>query len=231
MTDNEEKLNAALAAPPAYLAGHTGGQVDTETVEPVVGAGSGVKRPAADPVEFDRDGNRIVARRGHLDVRQSERLPPGYKARAVGDMTFDPRIAYEVALDLDEPSEIFSRYGYDADDAVALSGTELFARTVKEYREEIKVSGVGFKLKAKIQAEDLLTHSYQIATDPDVPASVRADLIKWTAKVAGYEPKDSTGKEGGGGTFALNITFAQGGQTVLSASAQKEVSVIDNEGA
>jgi hypothetical protein len=179
--------------------------------------------------EFDRDGTRIVRTLAHLDVRQSERLPPGYKARAVGDMSFDPRLAYEIALDLDSPVEVFARYGYVEDAAVALLSDPVFGRTVTSYREEIKTSGIGFKLKAKIQAEDLLTHSYQIATDPEVPASVRADLIKWTAKVAGYEPKDEAGKAGGGGAFALNITFAGQAPVTVSAVPQKSVAVIDQE--
>lgn len=138
--------------------------------------------------------------------RMGERLPQGYEPKSGADLTFDPRMAYELALELDSPTEIMERYGVSEARARELISNPAFITTVKKYREEIVAGGVGFRLKAKMQAEDLLTHSYLLATDPEVPASVRADLIKWTAKVADLEPKEKKG-EGQGNGFVLNITF------------------------
>lgn len=141
--------------------------------------------------------------------RLAERLPEGYEPSTATDITFDPRIAYELALAMDKPTVIFEKYGYSQEDAVAFIQNAAFMGTVRKYREEILAGGIGFKLRAKIQAEDLLTHSYLIATDPETPAAVRADMIKWTAKVAGYEP--TAGEKAGGAAgagFTLNITFA-----------------------
>lgn len=142
--------------------------------------------------------------------RITERLPEGYEPTTATDITFDPRIAYELALAIDKPSAIFAKYGYTEEDAREFIGNDAFMGTVRKYREEILAGGIGFKLRAKIQAEDLLTHSYLIATDPETPAAVRADMIKWTAKVAGFEPQ--SGDKGGGGAagsgFTLNIMLA-----------------------
>jgi len=223
--DNAELINIALADAPAYLAA----KLPTAPTATQARALPTIR----EVIDVARDGTRIqTTMPGREDVRQSDRLPPGYKARSVGEMSFDPRLAYEIALDIDEPGETYRRYGYEEDAAVTLSNDPAFKRTVVAYKDEIKTSGIGFKLKAKIQAEDLLTHSYQIATDPEVPASVRADLIKWTAKVAGYEPKDDNAGGGkGGGSFALNVTFVGGAAPVtLSTVAQKSVAVIDQEG-
>jgi hypothetical protein len=140
--------------------------------------------------------------------RLRSRLPPGYEPKSGADLTFDPRIAYEIALGIATPSEVFTKYGVPLDSARAMIGNEVFLTTLRKYKEEVTASGISFRLKAKIQAEDLLTHSYLMATDPEVPDSVRADLIKWTAKMAGLEPdaKDKSGAHAGG--FQLNIMFA-----------------------
>lgn len=139
--------------------------------------------------------------------RLAERLPAGYKPTTAAELTFDPRIAYEVALGVDQPERVIAKYGLDADAAAALMLNQVFALTVAKYKEEVLASGVSFKLKAKIQAEDLLSHSYLIATDPEAPMAVRADLIKWTTRVAGLEPKEDKGAGPQGG-FTLNISFA-----------------------
>jgi hypothetical protein len=154
--------------------------------------------------------------------RMGHRMPAGYEPQSGADLTFDPRIPYELALDVSTPSEVFAKYGHDIETAKALIALPAFIATVKKYREELSVSGVTFRLKAKIQAEDLLTHSYVLATDPEVPPAVRADLIKWTAKMAGLEPSEKD-KGMGGGTgagFTLNITFAGGAQSPVAVSGR-----------
>ena len=152
------------------------------------------------------EGERLesVAER---DARRMDERMPGYRPTSAAQMTFDPRIAYEIALGIDKPTAVFAKYGIDEARAVAIIGNPAFVTTLKKYQEEVMASGVSFKLKAKIQAEDLLTHSYMIATDPEVPYAVRADLIKWTARVAGLEPKDKDGGAGAAGGFTLNLTF------------------------
>lgn len=139
--------------------------------------------------------------------RLSERLPTGYRPTTGADLTFDPRIAYEIALGIDKPAGVFEKYGIDHDRAAALVAVPAFITTIKKYQEEILAGGISFKLKAKIQSEDLLSHSYLIATDPEAPMAVRADLIKWTAKMAGFEPVPEKGGGPAGG-FTLNISFA-----------------------
>lgn len=154
--------------------------------------------------------------------KQAVTLPAGYEKRSASEMTFDPRLAYELALDMDKPLEVFARYGYDEPAARAMLLQKVFVTTVKKYKDEIVEGGISFKLKAKIQAEDLLTHSYSLAVDPTTPATVRASLIQWTTKVAGLEPTPQ--KDAGAGTgngFQLNITFA--GQPAAVVNAQRVI--------
>lgn len=143
------------------------------------------------------------------DQRRRHLLAEGATSAFTG--AFDPRLPYELALEMATPEATFAKYGYTTDEAATLLARKDFVTSLKRYRDEIVASGAGFKLKAKVQAEALLLDSYQIATDPEAPASVRADLIKWTAAVAGFGPPKEQTKEGGGGGagggFALNITF------------------------
>lgn len=141
------------------------------------------------------------------EQRQQARLPDGYKPLQFPGMDFDPRLTFELALQLDPATEVFARHGYDEARAVKLAGNPVFQRALKAYVEDVKTHGVTFKQKARVMAEDLLTHAYEIATDAEAPSSTRADLIKWTAKVAGYEPKSNEDVAQGNG-FALQIVFS-----------------------
>lgn len=162
----------------------------------------------------DFDG-LIAAQLGGVDradIRQAQRLPDGYRAASAAELTFDPRLVYELALGLEDAHEIFPRYNYTAEQALALASKPVFVATYKEYRKYISEQGLSFKAKARMQAEDLLTHAYEMATDKETPAAVRFDIIQWTAKMGELAPKESKGDVPGGGSFSLNLIF-QGGDT------------------
>lgn len=190
------------------------GDVVLPSVPGIPGGGSVISEPsyyenlARSVRVLDEAGDPHLETPSEREARRlAERLPDGYRPTSATELTFDPRIAYELALGVDKAEGVFEKYGLTEAEAEALLSNPAFAATVKKYQEEVLTSGVSFKLKAKIQAEDLLTHSYLIATDPEAPMSVRADLIKWTARVAGLEPKEEKASGTGGG-FTLSITFA-----------------------
>jgi len=122
---------------------------------------------------------------------------------------------------------VFEKYGVALEEAKRLIDLPHFIQTIRVYKEELVEKGVTFRLKAKIQAEDLLTHSYVLATDPEVPAAVRADLIKWTAKMAALEPgeKDKGGGAAGAG-FTLNITFA-GSPALVGSTIEGQATLVE----
>lgn len=162
---------------------------------------------------LDDKGERRETEAERIARRTRAQLPEGYEPESAAALTFDPRIAYALALGVASPSVVFEKYGVSLEEAQRLIALPAFISTIKKYKDELAEKGVTFRLKAKIQAEDLLTHSYLLATDPEAPAAVRADLIKWTAKMAGLEPseKEKGGGGGAGAGFALHITFAGAG--------------------
>jgi hypothetical protein len=68
---------------------------------------------------------------------------------------------------------------------------------------------MSFKLKARLQAEELLKTSWRLIHAPaeEVPSSVKADLLKATMRWAGYDIKEQAVAGGGN---ALNIQINLG---------------------
>lgn len=138
-------------------------------------------------------------------------LPPMYTQAT-------ERMACELALEMEDPADIFRRYGYSEEQAVAVMESTSFAALLARVGKEVRESGLSFRTKAKAQAEELLGHSFEIATDPNAPTSERVKLIQWTARVAGLEPKEKDEGAGRGG-FTLNLTFAgEAPQKVVSGA-------------
>jgi hypothetical protein len=65
---------------------------------------------------------------------------------------------------------------------------------------------MSFKIKARIQAEELLKKSWSIIHSEHTPVAVKADLIKATVRWADYEPKNG-GPGGLGNAFQININL------------------------
>ena len=128
------------------------------------------------------------------------------------------RLAVELALKVDTPDAVFAEYGYTPEQAADLLETPAFEALLRQAAKEVAETGLSFRTKAKLLAGELLPYANDIATDPLQSAAVRADLIKWSAKVAGFEPKESKDDSKTGGGLTLSITFSgQQPQTVVSS--------------
>jgi hypothetical protein len=129
------------------------------------------------------------------------------------------RLAFDIALRLEgsgeELDEIIQRHRIDPMDLLAFNKDPVFLKKVEHYRVEVREKGITFKLKARAQAEELLTTSWSLIHSPDVSAAVKADLIKSTVKWAGLEPKGVEAAEQGGG--GVKITINLGGDTLGQA--------------
>lgn len=129
------------------------------------------------------------------------------------------RLAFDIALRLEgsgeEMDEILDRHRLLATDLLAFNRDPIFLKKVEHFRGEIREKGITFKMKAKAQAEELLTTSWSLIHSPDVSAAVKADLIKSTVKWAGLEPKNDPVEMGGGGGVRIMINL--GGQDLGTA--------------
>ena len=101
---------------------------------------------------------------------------------------WDTRLCFDVALGIDSLEDILTRYAIEPAAFAQWSAHPLFSRTVAEFQKHIRENGLSFRAKARMQAEDLLGVAYGLVQDTKTPAPVRADLIKWIAKMGELEP-------------------------------------------
>lgn len=124
---------------------------------------------------------------------------------------WNDRLALDVALTLegsgDPMAELLNHYNLTADDMRAFSTDPVFKSRVKQLRDDVRENGLGFKLKARAQAEELLGTSWSLIHDYGVSPAVKADLIKSTVKWAGLEPKGDAAVAAGGGVVRISINL------------------------
>ena len=133
------------------------------------------------------------------------------------DLTIDPAtigwpatLPVEMALRISPLPELLDAYGIDEETWANLKHNDAFKQAVKEAVKQAQEEGFSYRVKAQMQAEALLQTSYNMIQDSTMPPAVRADLIKFTARVAGF---DSAGKgpastQAAGNGFSININLA-----------------------
>ena len=145
---------------------------------------------------------------------------------------WNERLAFDVALTLegsgDSLTEIMARHNINANDILVFNADPIFLKKVEHYRNEIRDKGMTFKLKARAQAEELLTTSWMLIHDSAVSPAVKADLIKSTVKWGGLEPKVEVGNEGGAGGVRITINLGSTPQDARTIEADiTEVTDVD----
>jgi len=120
---------------------------------------------------------------------------------------FPPMLPIELALRSYPVREICESYSITKDEFTKLAEDPLFIRAYAAAKEELQKDGMSFKLKAKVQAEELLKKSWAMIQSPHTPANIKADLIKATVRWAGYEPRPNDGPGGVGSAFQININL------------------------
>lgn len=91
---------------------------------------------------------------------------------------WNDRLAFDVALTLEGSGEtlqeVMARHNITANDILVFNADPVFLKKVEGYRNEVRDKGLTFKLKARAQAEELLTTSWLLIHDPAVSPAVKA---------------------------------------------------------
>ena len=133
------------------------------------------------------------------------------------DTDFDPAtlgwpasLPLEIALRTASPAAIREAYNLSLEEWEYLKGLPAFRQAVEDAVARTKEEGFSYRTKARMQAEGLLQTSWSMIHNTAVPPAVRADLIKFTARVAGYDSASKAGVDGGAGGsgFSININLA-----------------------
>ena len=134
------------------------------------------------------------------------------------------KLALDVALHLEGSGstlpDILSDHGISPFDLQGFNKDPIFTRKVDGFRDDIKNKGLSFKLKARIQAEQLLETSFALIHHPEISPAVKADLIKSTVKWAGLEPRGPEDTSGGTGgvTITINLGSADADKRVIDVT-------------
>lgn len=133
------------------------------------------------------------------------------------ELGWPPTFPIEVAMRVAPIQEICAAHGISRSEWNALCQDPAFqaclAAYVKMLREE---GGASFKLKARIQSEELLKTSWTLIHGLNTPAAVKADLIKHTIRFAGLDASIeqkalAQGSGGGSNNFQININLGDDG--------------------
>lgn len=132
--------------------------------------------------------------------------------RDPAELGWPPTLPIELALKTATPAELMDEYGYEPEEWAALKSNPEFLADLAAAINMVRKEGMSFKLKARLQAEELLKTSWRLIHAPqdEVPSSVKADLIKATARWAGYDEKPGAGSANNVGN-ALQININLGG--------------------
>jgi len=158
----------------------------------------------------------------HLSDPHLTRYPPVMDTLPLHHTKWSDRLAFDVALALEGSGEtldeIKQRHRIAAADLLVFNKDKVFLKKVEHYRNEVREKGLTFRLKARAQAEELLTTSWGLIHSPDVSPAVKADLIKSTVKWAGLEVKLDEGNTDAAGGVKININFGNNmpGMTVTA---------------
>lgn len=126
--------------------------------------------------------------------------------RDPAELVYPPTLPIEVALKTASIASICEAYGLSREDWERLRRDPMFIHDVAEAHEILKKEGMSFKMKARLQAEELLKESWRMIHDRTglTPPAVRADLIKFTIRAAGLDgSKDQA--NGASNANSLNI--------------------------
>lgn len=143
------------------------------------------------------------------EVRSLREYNQKARAQDPAKIAWPTSLPIELALKTASPQELRVHYGFSDEEWDALRCNPVFIKELGEACELVKQEGMTFRLKARLQAEAMLETSWRLVHAPgsEVPANVKADLIKTTFRVAGFDSKEGVAAQGN----SLNIQINLGG--------------------
>ncbi|MHB0965290.1 MAG: hypothetical protein ACYC36_02440 [Bellilinea sp.] len=114
----------------------------------------------------------------------------------------------EIAMRTSGTRSICEAYGITEEEWNLIRHDPTFLSDLQRAVDMLKEEGMSFKLKARLQSEELLKTSWRMIHHPDTPPNVKADLIKSTARWAGFDTPTAVQQGSGGSGFSISINFA-----------------------
>lgn len=113
----------------------------------------------------------------------------------------------ELAMRTSSTRAVCEAYGISEEEWDLIRFDPTFLDALQRAVELLKEEGMSFKVRARLQASELLKTSWRTIHDPNTPPNVRADLIKATVRWAGYDVPPSQQQVAPGSGFSIAINF------------------------
>lgn len=124
----------------------------------------------------------------------------------------------EIAMRTSSTRAVCEEYGISEEEWDLIRFDPTFLADLQRAADMLKDEGMSFKLKAKLQSEEILKTSWRMIHDPLTPHNVRADLIKSTVRWAGYDVPPSAAGVAPGSGFSININLGNAGPSARVVS-------------
>lgn len=142
------------------------------------------------------------------DVGDSE-LDIGFTPKT--DTSIPPEMTRAIAMGMEDPAAIAARYGYTGARWEKLQSWQPFLLTVANLRADFEKSGVTFRLKAAMKADELADQVFVHAMSHETSLTQKMATLQYFAKMGDLEPKvDKTTTVGEGFSISINL----GGQSM-----------------
>lgn len=113
----------------------------------------------------------------------------------------------ELAMRTSSTRAICEAYGISEEEWDLIRFDPVFLADLQRAVDMLKEEGAGFKMKARLQSEALLQTSWRMIHNALTPPNVAADLIKSTARWAGFDTPASAQQGVAGTGFSISINF------------------------
>jgi hypothetical protein len=134
-------------------------------------------------------------------------IDPFEPPRDAASLGWPATLPLEVAMRTASNRTICEAYGITREEWDALRYDERFLKEVHDAREMLKQEGMSFRVKARLQSEELLKTSWRMIHHASTPPAVAADLIKFTIKAAGLSEEKKNEAANVGTALQININL------------------------
>lgn len=130
-----------------------------------------------------------------------------------------PQCLHDVAAEIDELPTIAKRWSIPLKRLEQLLETPSIKLQVEQKRAEMKASGLTFRMKAEVLAEDIMLEAYHAAKDPESSNAFKLQTAQWLTKIADREPKQNAIAPGTGFSLQINIPSPTGPTQTIDITA------------
>ena len=128
-----------------------------------------------------------------------------------------PQLVWECAAGLEDPTVIASRFGFEGEKWDRLAQWPPFITAVQAQRSEFERTGMTFRLKAGLMAEEMMSQMFKQAISMDTTIMQKLSVFQALTDVAGLKaPKNAEVSNNAAPKFSITINIPQGAQPVTS---------------